>query len=73
MHATDDNKPAPRPSKKPVEVSAEERERQKRIEIAVAGERCWRCFFVKCGCPPGEGAQLGNSVGAILAHQGPDV
>ena len=58
MHATDDNKPAPRPNKKQIEVSADAR--QKRIEVAVAGERCWRCFFVKCGCSPGKGLNGGT-------------
>lgn len=60
MHATDENKPVPRASKKPVEVSAEERERQRRIEVAVAGERCWSCFFVKGRCPPGKGLNGGT-------------
>lgn len=61
MHETEEPKGAPRASaKKPPPPSEAERDMYRRIGVACAGERCWRCFRVLCECLPGFGLNGGT-------------
>lgn len=61
MHETEDPRNIPRAgAKKAPSPSVSETDMQRRIQVACAGERCWRCFRVLCECRPGFGLNGGT-------------